>query len=283
MKSFCIKCNNKQLNNYLLKSFKNFKLDNLYVSNKRFKIYNNIILHYINTSNNNSDFYDCFCEILTDAIIEFYEKNELKKIINLNYFYFSKIEQSIILKDCLKYINDYNNLEHFTRREHIYISLLKYIDENKFFILDGFVNFRLAQYKKILEYVVDTCVNNFLIEKEYNEFISLLRIYINSNPSNCSILHLLYKNKECVLLDSNYNEIPTKDYCLDAKYLSDISFSLNDYAFNSLLTLLPKKLNIHLIDSEDEFIETLKLIFDKRVSICKHCSLCTKYKMINKI
>ena len=61
-----------------------------------------------------------------------------------------------------------------TRRENIYISLLKYIDENKSFILYGFVNFRLENYKKTLEYVVDLNVNNFLIEKEYNEFVSIL-------------------------------------------------------------------------------------------------------------
>lgn len=281
MKSFCIKSNNNKLNNYLLKNFENYTLDNFYVSNKKFKMYNNIILHYTNT--NTTCFYDCFCEILTDAIINFYEKTELKKIINLNYFYFSDIEQSIIFKDCLNYLDDCNNIEHFTRKELVYVSLLKYVNENKFFILDGFVNFRLSEYKKILECVVDNCVNNFLIEKEYNEFISLLKIYINSKPSNCNMLHLLYKNKECILLDSNYNVISTKDYCLEAKYLSDINFSLNDYTFNALLTLLPKKLNIHLIDAEDEFIETVKLVFDNRISICKHCSLCTKYKMINKI
>ena len=97
------------------------------------------------------------------------------------------------------------------------------------------------------------------------------------------LLHLIYQNKECILLDSNYNVISTESFLLDAKYLSDISFSSNDYTLNALLNLLPKKLNIHLIDNDDEFIETLKLIFDNRVSICKHCSLCTKYKILNKI
>lgn len=281
MKSFCIKCNNEEINNYLLKNFKKCKLDNFYISNKKFKIYNNIILHY--TNNNTTSFYDCFCNVLTDCIIKFYEQAEIRKIINLNYFYFSNIEQSIIFKDCIHYLNDYNNLENFSRKENIYVSLLKYVDENKSFILNGFVNFRLQSYKKILEYVVDTCVNNFLIEKEYNEFISLLRIYINSKPSNTSLLHLIYQNKECILLDYNYNVISTESFLLDAKYLSDISFSSNDYTLNALLNLLPKKLNIHLIDNDDEFIETLKLIFDNRVSICKHCSLCTKYKILNKI
>ena len=48
--------------------------------------------------------------------------------------------------------------------------------------------------------------------------------------------------------------------------MSDISFSSNDYALNTLLNLVPKKIYIHLLDGEsDEFINTIKLIFEDRV------------------
>ena len=64
-----------------------------------------------------------------------------------------------------------------------------------------------------------------------------------------------------------------------SKYLSDISFSSNDYALNSLLTLLPKKIYIHLIDNViDEFIHTLGLIFEDRAQICTDCNICRLYK-----
>ena len=131
MKSFCIKCNNEEINKYLLKKFKSCNLPNLYVSSKFFTTYNNTILHY--KSKSYTEFYDCFCEILTECIIKFYEDKELKKLITLNYFYFSKIEQNIILKNCLSFLNDNKNIENLTRRENIYVALLKYIDENKSF------------------------------------------------------------------------------------------------------------------------------------------------------
>ena len=67
---------------------------------------------------------------------------------------------------------------------------------------------------------------------------------------------------------------------LDSKYVSDISFSSNDYTLNALLTLLPKKIYIHIINgTEDEFINTLKLIFDNRVYICNDCNICNAYKI----
>ena len=90
-------------------------------------------------------------------------------------------------------------------------------------------------------------------------------------------------NSESIILDENQNIVSVTNNAFNAKYLSDITFSSNDYALNTLLSLLPKRLDIHIIDKEDEFIETLKLIFENRVNICKDCNICKTYKMINNV
>ena len=85
-------------------------------------------------------------------------------------------------------------------------------------------------------------------------------------------------------MDDNKNIIQIQDNIFDAKYLSDISFSANDYCLNTLLNLLPEKLNIHLIDNyEDEFITTLKLIFENRVTVCNDCDICRVYRFTNNV
>ena len=151
-------------------------------------------------------------------------------------------------------------------------------------IIDGFVYFRLRDYMEIIEYVVDLAVNSFLIKKEYLEFINLLRSYVKTKPSKVQSIHLIYLNSESVLLDKKMNVINTDTDIFTAKYLSDISFSTNDYALNTILNLLPKKLYIHLLDkNEDEFITTLKSIFENRVSICYDCEICNLYKAGNKV
>ena len=95
------------------------------------------------------------------------------------------------------------------------------------------------------------------------------------------MLHLIYNHGESILLDEEKNVVSVSDNIYNAKYLSDISFSSNDYALNTLLTLLPKKIEIHLIDKEDEFINTLKLIFEDKISICKECNICKTYRLLN--
>ena len=142
-----------------------------------------------------------------------------------------------------------------------------------------FINFRLKDYLSILDEVVNEAVNSFVIEKEYFEFISLLKLYINSQAYNCEMVHIIFSSSESLLLDENKNLIVVADDIFKAKYLSDISFSSNDYILNSLLTLLPKKIYIHLVDdSIDEFVNTLQLVFENRVSLCTDCNICNLYK-----
>ena len=122
-------------------------------------------------------------------------------------------------------------------------------------------------------------VNKFVIDREYSEFIDLLKCYINSKSYEVSCVHLIYQNKESILLDEFKSLIELDENILNSKYLSDITFSSNDYTLNALLTLLPKKIYIHIIDDiQDEFINTLKLIFDDRIFICNDCNICKIYK-----
>ena len=71
---------------------------------------------------------------------------------------------------------------------------------------------------------------------------------------------------------------------LQAKYLSDISFSNNDYILNTLLNLLPNKIYIHLVSplSNLDFLNTLQLIFENRVEHCNDCNICNLYKTIKR-
>lgn len=262
MKSFCIKTNNKKIIKYLLN---NFSFPNTYISIRKFKIYENVIIHY--TGENSSTFFNELSNNLVSLILNFYEEKLLKSIIKSNYFYFSESEQDIVLDKCLTYLKDTSSVEYQVRIEHIYIATLKYITNNKSMILTGFINFRLSNYMKILDYIVDTFVNELVVDREYKEFINLLKSYVNSKPSNINTVHFIYKNTDSVILDSNYKKIPFTDDIANLNYISDVSFSENDISLNTLLTLLPQKIIIHLVKESDEFIKTLICIFENRIEL----------------
>ncbi len=279
MKSLCIKINNNNILDYLQNEFKDyFPSNDLIISRKSFFHYNNLILHYI--GGDISSFYTSLCNILLNMILKYYEASKLKELININYFYFSEFEKQAILEHCFSLLES----DSFKRNEcnnSIYLELLRYTNENKSLYIDGFINFRLYNYVKILDEIVDTSVNSYIIEREYNEFIDLLKIYVENKEPCVPLVHLIYMHGESILIDDDRNIITVDDNILNATYLSDISFSSNDYALNTLLCILPKKIIIHVIDGEDDFINTIKLVFGKRVTTCTDCNICSIYKNIS--
>lgn len=278
MKSFCIKTNNDNIINYLLNNLSSIDFEDIYFIDKKFKIYKNVIIHYKGT--NESEFLNLISSLISDCILLFFEPLLIKRCINLNYFYFDDFEKKLIEKNSYNYIqiDEDDTLKY--RKDEIWVNVLNYLLENKSMILDGFVNFRLENYLDTINDIVDYSVNKYIVEKEYTEFINLLKIYIDSKQSEADLVHLVYTNGESILLDSGRNIISLSDNIFNAKYLSDISFSSNDYALNALLTLLPKRIELHVIGYEDEFINTLKLIFGNRIFICKDCNICRTYKIL---
>lgn len=276
MKSICIKTNNSIAINYLLENLKNLELDNVYFSCHKFKIYNNLIIHY--TGKNQEHFLNAICNILVFLIFDIFENNIQKKLLKNEYFYFDNIEIKQILDRVEE--NTFENIDIFSIKEKILFEIFySFLKENNKLYLKGFITFRLKPYIAELEKIIDNAVNQYLIEKEYTEFVSLLKMYINSEKNKIDVVHLIYQNEKPILLDKDKNIIKTDINLLNAKYLSDISFSSCDMVLNTLLNLVPNKLYIHLInDNVDEFITTLGLIFDGRIHICRECSICKIYK-----
>ena len=275
-KSICIKTNTSSNIDYLLNELTILKIDNVYFSCKNFKNYTNIIVHYKGRTSHL--FLSSLSKILTYLVLDLYENSILKHLLLSEYFYFSSLEQKSIFDICTNTLNYENSADRF---ETIETSFFEYLKAHKALNLKGFINFRLSDYIKYLDSIIDICVNKFIIDKEYMEFVNLLKTYVNSCDNSSFLIHLIYKNQNSILLDEEKNIISINKNAFNAHFLSDISFSSNDYALNSLLTLLPQNLYIHLLDEEDEFINTLKLIFDSRIHICRDCNICNLYKNSN--
>lgn len=276
MKSFCIKTNNREIINYLLNKFDKIDFANISYIDRKFKIYNNFIVHY--TGENLEEFYKILGNIITDTIIKFYEIHIIRRILGFNYFYFDEFERNKIEEVCIESLK---NNKFKNRDKTICNKIQKYLKKNKSMILDGFVTFRIKEYIEKIDELVDEGVNKYIVEKEYAEFISLLKMYVNSKEPETEEIHLIYTNGESILLDKNKDIITIANNSFNAKYLSDITFSSNDFALNALLSLLPKKINVHLITKKDEFIDTLCLIFEEKVYMCTDCNICRTYKIIN--
>ncbi len=277
MKSLCIKTNNSNLLKYLLNEFNDLDIPDVCFSSKEFKHYKNVIIHY--TGNSKDLFLDKISYILSLLVIDELEESFLKQSISHDYFYFNIHEQEKILNICFDIMScDFSNI--FDKKfKVLYKIFYNFISNNNVLYLTGFIKFRGKKYFEILDNIIAEAVNSYIIEKEYFEFISLLQLYINSQPPQTELIHVIYSNSNTILLDSNKEIINVSHENLKSKYLSDISFSNNDYTLNALLTLLPKDIYIHLlVPYIDDFINTLQNIFKNRIHICTNCNICNIYK-----
>lgn len=264
MKSLCIKTNNLDTIDYLLNELNDMFIENAYFSCKNFKSYTNIIIHY--TGNDSEYFLSEISTLLSFLVIDNFEEILLKNLIIKNYFYFDSIEIKKVLNICSEILYDSNEFSLDDRHLTLFNTFYDYLLDNKNLFLSGFIYFRLQEYINFLENIIDIAVNKFIIEREYLEFISLLKLYIKSNSTNSKIIHLLYSPEQITLLDESNNYIDVTSIEFNTKYLSDISFSSNDYVLNALLTILPNKIFVHLGNySPDEFINTLMLIFEDKI------------------
>lgn len=219
---------------------------------------------------------------LADYIIEEYEEKLLLRIINSNYCYFNSIEKKEILRLALLIINNddknfLNSLYQIRRRNIIIRKLVDYFQSSDKVILDGFVNFRLKDYIKDLEEIVDKAVDDFLTEREYKEFIRLLRYFVDIQEPKFNVIHVLagYSNKY-ILLDENKREIT--DECLQ-EFMNDIpegEINYDDLLVSSLITMAPKKVIVHGAKNfrNKELLETIKNVFWGKAIICTECELC---------
>ena len=94
MKTFCIKTNNEDILNYLLNRIKEIDFEDLVYSKNKFKIYQNVIIHYQGKEEEGFSYF--LSRIITEVILEFYEEKLINQILGFNYFYFDDYERAQI-------------------------------------------------------------------------------------------------------------------------------------------------------------------------------------------
>jgi putative sporulation protein YtxC len=219
---------------------------------------------------------------LADYIIRDYEEKLLVRIINNNYCYFNVMERKDILQKAMSLIknedrNFLNSLYKIRRRNLIVRSLMDYLNNSNNIILDGFVNFRLKGYIRELEEVADKAVDDFLMDREYREFIRLLRYFVEIQEPKLETVHVIVRcDNKYTLFDDNKKEITNE--CIQ-EYVNEISeteINYDDLLVSSLITFAPKKVVIHCNGQfrNKELMETIKNVFLGKVLICQGCDIC---------
>jgi len=216
--------------------------------------------------------------IITDLIINKWQNKLLKDIIRENYYYFDEQEKGTIYDFAQKKLDLCNeNME--SNRLLILHKLSEYLSVNNNLVIDGFIRFRLKEYVSQLYEVADRAVDDFLIEREYKEFIELLRYFVEIQEPRADLVNVVLRTDGIFQLYDEANQAINSDYLRDFMIdLVENEINYEDLLISALITIAPKKIKFHTGNGElpESTISTIQSVFVGRVSECSGCPLCNK-------
>ena len=159
LKSICIKTISEEKIEYLISELEKINLK-IIISNYRFKTYDNLIIHY-KSDDFIEDFFEEISEVIKKLIVKYYEEDIINKSIEKNYFYLSSLERKYIL-EITKKVLELPDEKIGYKNKLLKEIIKKYVLENKKIIIEGFVNFRIKEYKELLEKIVEVSVFSYL-------------------------------------------------------------------------------------------------------------------------
>lgn len=213
--------------------------------------------------------------IITDLILGRISKDFLYKITRIDHPYLSK-EEAWSLTD--RAISSLRGEGYPKRRQRIQKEVKTFLAENDQILLEGFVRFRLKDYFLELKEALEKVIDDFLADKEYQEFIKLLQYFVDIQEPRVPEVHVLFYN------DEHYRLLDEEEKPLDQEYLrrvlgdlEDEDLRYEDLLLSALITLSPQRIILHHTD-EPEVGKTIVNVFKERVAFCRDCELCRGLK-----
>jgi putative sporulation protein YtxC len=265
----------------------------------------NIVVGFSESIGNRTHFLKIFCDdnalntkfinifnlymanILYNVVIDEFSKKELQSFLSDTYFFLKYDEIKEIknlsmeaLKSEGAILNEY--MVYFRNRKNsILEKIIECVEENKEINIKGFITFRMKEFKEDLEGIIDKVVEKYMVEKEYNEFINLLKYFVEIQDSKIEKVNIIVqKDGSYIFMDGDGKDIMNLllSELSEAKYNGAVS--MDDLLISGLITNAPRRLTIHGEENciNREIIDTIKNVFGDRVSFCESCEMCQKSK-----
>lgn len=142
---------------------------------------------------------------------------------------------------------------------------------------EGFLNFRLGEYKKSVEGTLGNEIERFRTERDFDDITSLLSCYVASQPQKEEIIHLVVTGSGGYKLLDRYEKNITESAMAQIVHELDIrDFSFDDLLLSVLISLAPRRLIIHGAENfrSENTRHTLLRIFDGSAVLCGGCGIC---------
>lgn len=205
-----------------------------------------------------------FAGQISGEIMSKCEKPLLYKITQHEFPYTPQGDRIEIFNLALKHANnpdgDTMDLIRYKRRKAlIEEQALDYLKDNSYIIINGFINFRLEQYKDELRTLCHDAAEELYALREYDEFLNMLRFFISVQSPKENTVHIAKTNGVLCIYNKRHRDI-TKYYSDEAAFTQD-GFTPEDIVLSALITIAPRKIIIHDERENEKIYETISSVF----------------------
>lgn len=208
-------------------------------------------------------------EGVADFIVQTYQPRLLRRLVSSRHSYFAPAEQRDILARAARALNARSG------RERVLARLADYLEHEAMLIVDGFVTFRLQDMVAEAEEAVDGAVDAFLLQREYQEFIALLRHFVDTLPPRHDLVHaVLQPGGRLRLVDADGHALAGAGETDPA--LGDLA--PEDRVISALIPLAPRSVILHQPARSGALaadgVAAIRDVFGARLHLCDGCRIC---------
>ncbi len=229
--------------------------------------------------------------ILYRIVIDYYRKREMFEFITDNYFFLKQSEILEVENKILKVLNceaackDEDSIYCLNRINNIIEKIRQCIGEKQEINVDGFITFRLRMLREDIEKIVDKVVEKYMVEKEYEEFVRLLKYFVDIQECKIEKIIISIEAGSHYIIKDEYGKDLYKDFLKELTGdENDFDINIEDILISGLITSSPKNIIIYgkRNCNNKEFLETIKNVFGDRVTCFDECIEYLPKKILSK-
>lgn len=206
-------------------------------------------------------------QVLADYIVGELEPVLLNKMAEIHHPHLDQQEREKICDMVVKRLVREELLTGESRRDIIVRRIEQFLEQQGQINIEGFLRFRLQDYQRNLLNYINQGADDYLVEREYQDFINLLKYFVEIQQPRFNEVHLVHKDNYLVLYDPSFRP-------LHRERVRDMEGA--DAIVSTLVTTAPQRVVMHFNQTaqEQELIATINSIFGTRVVRCPGCSRC---------
>lgn len=211
--------------------------------------------------------------VMAEFIIQNKEDNWILDYIE-NLFYFTDYEEKKQILEIAKGLMDGNNpeipgVQDVVPREQLIVEALHdFMEIPISFSFESFLKFRMRSYNEALLQIIESAIDEYKLEQEYQTFIQGLREFREKREPKLEQLHILH-DEQFYFYNHEFTEIKRDELFkyIDRKLILHQPLYIDSAVLAPLVSIAPKSISIYTDQIDNGMIQTIHNIFLENVTI----------------